>query len=99
MGEVTKGGSLDRREVVSRLLADRRELLVVTGLGSASYDVMAAGDHDNNYYLWAAMGSAAMVGLGLASAKPEPFGLGHHRRWRDADGLWRAGYDRAAQAG
>lgn len=70
MGEVTKGGSLDRREVVSRLLADRRELLVVTGLGSASYDVMAAGDHDNNYYLWAAMGSAAMVGLGLASAKP-----------------------------
>src|SRR3954453_18635382 len=70
MGEVTKGGSLDRREVVSRLLADRRELLVVTGLGSASYDVMAVGDHDNNYYLWAAMGSAAMVGLGLASAKP-----------------------------
>src|SRR3954452_11864912 len=70
MGEVTKGGSLDRREVVSRLLADRRELLVVTGLGSASYDVMAAGDHDNNYYLWAAMGSAATVGLGLASAQP-----------------------------
>jgi thiamine pyrophosphate-dependent acetolactate synthase large subunit-like protein len=32
---------------------------------------MAAGDHDNNYYLWAAMGSAAMVGLGLAKAKPD----------------------------
>jgi thiamine pyrophosphate-dependent acetolactate synthase large subunit-like protein len=32
---------------------------------------MAAGDHDNNYYLWAAMGSAAMVGLGLATAKPD----------------------------
>jgi thiamine pyrophosphate-dependent acetolactate synthase large subunit-like protein len=31
---------------------------------------MAAGDHDANYYLWAAMGSAAMVGLGLASAQP-----------------------------
>lgn len=70
MGEMTKGGSLDRREVVSRLLADRKDLLIVTGLGSASYDVMAVGDHDNNYYLWAAMGSAAMVGLGLASAKP-----------------------------
>jgi thiamine pyrophosphate-dependent acetolactate synthase large subunit-like protein len=41
----------------------------VTGLGSPSYDVMAAGDHDNNYYLWAAMGSAAMVGLGLATAR------------------------------
>ena len=67
MGEVI-GGALDRRAVVSRLLADRGDLLVVTGLGSASYDVMAAGDHDGNYYHWAAMGSAAMVGLGLATA-------------------------------
>ena len=70
MGEVI-GGALDRRAVVSRLLADRGDLLVVTGLGSASYDVMAAGDHDGNYYLWAAMGSAAMVGLGLAAAQPD----------------------------
>ena len=59
MGEVTTNGTLDRREVVARLLAGRRNLLVVTGLGSSSYDVMAAGDHDHNYYLWAAMGSAA----------------------------------------
>lgn len=70
MGEVKAGGPLDRREVVNALLADRKDLLVVTGLGSASYDVMAAGDHDNNYYLWAAMGSAVMVGLGLASSQP-----------------------------
>jgi thiamine pyrophosphate-dependent acetolactate synthase large subunit-like protein len=71
MGEVSAGGPLDRRAVVARLLADRGDLLVVTGLGSASYDVMAAGDHDANYYLWAAMGSAAMVGLGLAAAQPQ----------------------------
>ena len=70
MGEVRMGGALDRRAVVAALLQDRRDLLVVTGLGSASYDVMAAGDHDQNYYLWAAMGSAAMVGLGLATAQP-----------------------------
>ena len=70
MGEVI-GGPLDRRAVVAKLLADRGDLLVVTGLGSASYDVMAAGDHDGNYYLWAAMGSAAMVGLGLAAAQPD----------------------------
>jgi thiamine pyrophosphate-dependent acetolactate synthase large subunit-like protein len=64
-------GLLDRRAAVARLLRDRGDLLVVSGLGSPSYDVMAAGDHDANYYLWAAMGSAAMVGLGLANARPE----------------------------
>jgi thiamine pyrophosphate-dependent acetolactate synthase large subunit-like protein len=65
------GGTLDRRAVVAALLKDRKDLAVVTGLGSPSYDVMAAGDHDLNYYLWAAMGSAAMVGLGLATAQPD----------------------------
>ncbi|HEX3349571.1 MAG TPA: thiamine pyrophosphate-dependent enzyme [Acetobacteraceae bacterium] len=68
MGEVN---ALDRRAVVAELLRDRGGLLVVSGLGSPSYDVMAAGDHDLNFYLWAAMGSAAMMGLGLAAARPE----------------------------
>lgn len=63
--------ALDRRAAVARLLQDRGDLLVVTGLGSASYDVMAVGDHDSNYYLWAAMGSAATVGLGLARTRPD----------------------------
>jgi len=62
---------LDRRHAVSTLLHDRGNLLVVTGLGSPAYDVMAAGDHDCNYYLWGAMGSAAMIGLGLAKAQPD----------------------------
>ena len=64
-------GTLDRRAVVARLLRDRDGLLVVTGLGSPSYDVHAAGDHDGNYYLWGAMGAAALVGLGLAQAQPD----------------------------
>lgn len=68
---MSAGGTLDRRAVVAELLRDRGPLLVVTGLGSPSYDVMAAGDHDLNYYLWAAMGSAATVGLGLATAQPD----------------------------
>jgi thiamine pyrophosphate-dependent acetolactate synthase large subunit-like protein len=62
---------LDRRAVVAAILRDRGDLLVVTGLGSPSYDVHAAGDHDANYYLWGAMGSAALVGLGLAQAQPD----------------------------
>ncbi|WP_248766940.1 thiamine pyrophosphate-dependent enzyme [Pseudomonas sp. MWU12-2345] len=71
MGQVSANHTLCRREVVKALLADRKDVLVVTGLGSASYDVMAAGDHDLNYYLWAAMGSAITVGLGLANAQPD----------------------------
>jgi thiamine pyrophosphate-dependent acetolactate synthase large subunit-like protein len=67
---VSAGAPLDRRAVVGELLAGRRELVVVTGLGSPSYDTMAAGDHDLNFYLWGAMGSAATVGLGLALAQP-----------------------------
>jgi thiamine pyrophosphate-dependent acetolactate synthase large subunit-like protein len=61
---------LDRRDVVEALLQDRGDMLVVSGLGSPTYDVMAAGDHANNYYLWGAMGSAATVGLGLANSQP-----------------------------
>ena len=63
--------TLDRREVVQRLLALRGDLLVVSGLGAPTYDVAAAGDHALNFYLWGAMGSAAMIGLGLAQAKPK----------------------------
>ena len=62
--------TLDRRAVVARLLAGRRDLLVVSGLGSPTYDVAAAGDDAHNFYLWGAMGGAAMVGLGLALAQP-----------------------------
>ena len=63
-------GTLDRREAVKTLLEDRGDLLVVSGLGSSSYDVFAAGEHPGNFYLWGAMGGAVMVGLGLALAQP-----------------------------
>ncbi len=62
---------LNRRHAVARVLEQRKDALVVTGLGAPSYDVMAAGDHDNNFYLWGAMGGAAMVGLGLALSQHE----------------------------
>ncbi len=62
---------LDRRDFVRQLLIDRVDLLVVPGLGSATYDVAAAGDHPLNFYLWGAMGGTAMIGLGLALARPD----------------------------
>lgn len=63
-------GTLDRREVVAALLRDPGDLLVITGLGAPTYDAAAAGDRPLNFYLWGAMGGAAMVGLGLALAQP-----------------------------
>ena len=63
--------TLDRRAVVRALLEDRGELLVVTGLGSPTWDAAAAGDHSLNFYLWGAMGSAVTVALGLALARPD----------------------------
>jgi thiamine pyrophosphate-dependent acetolactate synthase large subunit-like protein len=62
---------LERRDFVRQLLIDRGDLLVVPGLGSATYDVAAAGDHPLNFYLWGAMGGTAMIGLGLALARPD----------------------------
>jgi len=62
---------LDRRDFVRQILIDRGDLLVVPGLGSATYDVAAAGDHPLNFYLWGAMGGTAMIGLGLALARPD----------------------------
>ncbi|MEM7543991.1 MAG: thiamine pyrophosphate-dependent enzyme [Pseudomonadota bacterium] len=65
------GDELDRRAAVAKLLAARDGALVVTGLGSPTYDVHACGDRDDNYYLWGAMGGAALTGLGLAQAQPD----------------------------
>lgn len=64
-------GSLNRRDVVARLMAKRGNALVVTGLGAATYDVAAAGDTPRNFYLWGAMGGAAALGCGLALAQPD----------------------------
>jgi thiamine pyrophosphate-dependent acetolactate synthase large subunit-like protein len=61
---------LNRREVLRELLRDRGDLLVVSGLGSATYDVAAVGDHPRNCYQWGGMGGTAMIGLGLALAQP-----------------------------
>ena len=62
---------MHRREVVAQLLADRKELLVVAGLGSTAWDITAAGDSPLSFPMWGAMGQAAMIGLGLALAQPQ----------------------------
>ena len=62
---------LRRRAVVEAILADRGDLLVVAGLGSAAWDITAAGDHPLNFPMWGAMGGSVAFALGLALAQPE----------------------------
>jgi thiamine pyrophosphate-dependent acetolactate synthase large subunit-like protein len=63
---------LKRREAIATLMANRpNDLFVVPGLGSCTYDMASLGEKDSDFYLWGAMGGAAMIGLGLALAKPK----------------------------
>ena len=63
--------TLERRSVVHRILKDRGDAAVVTGIGNASHDVASAGDDDRNMYLFGIMGGAAMVAFGIAVAQPK----------------------------
>lgn len=64
-------GRVLRRPLVADLVARRNSALFVTGLGSATYDVAAAADDENNFYFWGGMGLTAMTGLGIAMAQPD----------------------------
>jgi thiamine pyrophosphate-dependent acetolactate synthase large subunit-like protein len=63
---------LKRRDAIATLMANRpKDLFVVPGLGSCTYDMASLGEKDSDFYLWGAMGGAAMIGLGLALAQPK----------------------------
>ncbi len=59
-----------RRPFVTELLSSRGGALVVTGLGSPTWDVFAAGDKHENLYSWGAMGLSVSTALGVALAQP-----------------------------
>ena len=63
--------SLDRRKVVAKILKQRDDLLLVTGLGAPTWDAASVEDNPNNFYLWGGMGGAVLTGLGLALAQPK----------------------------
>src|SRR5436305_9680515 len=63
---------LERRKAIATCMANRpQDLFVVPGLGSTTYDMASLGEKDSDFYLWGAMGGAAMIGLGLALAQPK----------------------------
>ncbi|MGI8524842.1 MAG: thiamine pyrophosphate-dependent enzyme [Pseudolabrys sp.] len=63
---------IERRAAIKRLLEKRpRDMFIVPGLGSTTWDLASLGEDDRDFYLWGAMGGAAMIGLGLALAQPD----------------------------
>jgi thiamine pyrophosphate-dependent acetolactate synthase large subunit-like protein len=65
-------GGLHRRDLVKELVKGRdKNTLILSGLGSPCWDLNNAGDVPENFYIWGAMGGAAMIGYGVARAQPE----------------------------
>jgi phosphonopyruvate decarboxylase len=58
-----------RRPFMADLLAHRGSALIVTGLGSPTWDCFAAGDSREYLYSWGGMGLAVPTALGVALAQ------------------------------
>jgi thiamine pyrophosphate-dependent acetolactate synthase large subunit-like protein len=62
---------MNRLEAIRRMLPLLDGAAVVSNLGRNSYDLYAAGDRPEHFYMWGAMGATSSVGLGLALARPD----------------------------
>src|SRR6266852_9377466 len=69
---IAAGFVLDRRDAVPAIIGRHEDFLFVTGLAGTARDI-AALTHDGAhiYTMAGAMGGAAMIGLGLAVARPD----------------------------
>jgi thiamine pyrophosphate-dependent acetolactate synthase large subunit-like protein len=69
---IAAGFLLDRCEAVPALIGRHQDFLIVSGLAGTARDVAALTEDGANAYTMAgAMGGAAMIGLGLALARPD----------------------------
>ena len=69
-GQHPSSNKIQRRPFVADLMARRNGALMVSGLGSPTWDIYAAGDSPEYVYLWGGMGLAIPTALGLALAQP-----------------------------
>lgn len=60
-----------RIEAIRALMSLLDRNPVLANLGTNTYDLFAAGDRPENFYMWGAMGSVSSIGLGLALARPD----------------------------
>ncbi len=63
---------VNRQVAIPALLADHKDMLIVTGLAGSAKDIGAlTKDADNTFTMAGAMGGATAMGLGLALAQPD----------------------------
>jgi thiamine pyrophosphate-dependent acetolactate synthase large subunit-like protein len=63
---------MNRSDLTRRLVAKlKREEAVVGGIGNTHFDLWAAGQRPQNFYMLGSMGLAAPIALGVALAQPQ----------------------------
>ena len=91
---------LDRRKAIATLMANRpKDLFVVPGLGSTTYDMASLGEKDSRFLSLGRDGRRRDDRARPRAGEAEREGRGDHRRRRDADGHGLARHHRRAAAG
>jgi thiamine pyrophosphate-dependent acetolactate synthase large subunit-like protein len=60
-----------RLDLTRRVLAHLTDEAVFAGIGNAGFDLFAAGDRPQNFYMFGSMGLASSIGLGYALSRPD----------------------------
>ena len=58
---------MDRLDLTRRVLAHLTDEAVFAGIGNAGFDLFAAADRPQNFYMFGSMGLASSMGLGTHS--------------------------------
>jgi thiamine pyrophosphate-dependent acetolactate synthase large subunit-like protein len=62
---------MTRLDLTRRVLAHLTDEAVFAGIGNAGFDLFAAGDRPQNFYMFGSMGLASSIGLGYALSRPD----------------------------
>ncbi len=66
----TDTATMTRLDLTRRVLAHLTDEAVFAGIGNAGFDLFAARDRPQNFYMLGSMGLASSMGLGYALARP-----------------------------